>query len=433
MAYNDGYISAPVGFYDVQRCLGSSSGDDGTLCTRSNINMWAKYKPIKYNKIGVMTDTDFATNVEQSSSTYVCTWGIKRSNSYNYSDFEENGVIKSQVWTYNRPTGGSTSPYRITDFNGYYHRAVAPIEIHLPTEDVIAIPSESGADGSTLMFAFEFGNAVYGWYSDKCISLSTFLTATELGYYPTIQMVCSSGSTYRYAVSADKTVQGFLNSGNPMGYVLVDTKKMKSVFGGAACMNANKVWTACLILTPSRYTGESGSYEISSGRIGRLEYASGVDRKQFTVKNTVIVDKITRLSFTVTIVKNNSTNRYYVSSIVATATKSTNDAVPLNIKITYTCVNGSIIGGSPTGNKLVINDSFNLPQGTTSSYSKTFSGSAITTPEFYWTSDQVSQMNGQRPVAISIEFIPGTGYGALSGNVAIDCSSSTLTATKTIK
>lgn len=433
MAHSSTVISAPVNMpTDLAAVLGISGTDLATACQSSAINMWAKYKPIAYPKVGIMNDSDFAADMGAGTS-YRITWGIKRIASYNYSDFEVNGVIKTQVWTWNYPTGGSGAPYRLADFNGYYHRAVPPIEIHTDPSSQIAIPSEPTASGSIMSFVFEFGNAVSGWYSDKCISIGTFFTSTELGYYPTIQMICKiGGSIWRYAVSAENTVQGFINSGNPMGYVLVDTQKMKSVFGSDACMNAGAVWTACLILTPSRYTGESGSYLINSGSIGRLEYSAGVDRKSYTVTNTLVVDKITALQFTVTMAYNSSTGRYYVASVVASASKNTNDPVPLTIRITITCVGGTIVGGSPSGNQIVVSDSFDLPQGS-SPYSQTYSGSALTTPEYYWTSEQSSQLGGHKPVSIGVEFIPGSGYGTLNGNVSIDCSTSTLSATKVIK
>jgi hypothetical protein len=433
MANSGGLITAPVSIQDVRQVLGNSSTDLGTLCKASQINMWAKYKPILYPKVGIMTDSDFATDMGAGTS-YRITWGIKRKASFIYSDFEENGTIKTEVWTWNKPTGGSASPYRLADFNGYYQRAVPPIEIHLDSSSYMLIPSEPTASGSIMSFVFEFGNAVSGWYSDKCISIGTFFTSTELGYYPTIQMICKINNTVkRYAVSADKTVQQFINSGNPMGQVLVDTQKMKNVFSSDSSMNDGAEWTACLIITPSRYTGEAGSYEINSGSIGRLEYAAGVDRKSYTVKNTTVVDKIGSLSYTATVAYNSSTGRYYVQSIYATATKSgTTDAIPMTIEITITCVGGTIIGGSPTGNKIIVSDSFDMPQGS-SPYSKTYSGSALTTPEYYWTSEQSSHLGGHKPLNFDVKFTPGSGYGSLSGSVSIDCSTSTLSATKVIK
>ncbi len=434
MAHTSNTISAPVTMpADLSAVLGIAGTSLEANCKSSSVNIWAKYKPIAYPKVGIMTDSDFAADMGAGTS-YRITWGIKRIASYNYSDFEVNGVINTQVWTWNYPTGGSGAPYRLADFNGYYHNAVPPIEIHLDPTSYIAIPGEPTASGSIMSFVFEFGNAVSGWYSDKCISINTFFTSAELSYYPTIQMICKvNGVVRRYAVSADKTVQGFINSGNPMGQVLVDTQKMKNIFGSDACMDDGAVWTACLIITPSRYTGEAGSYEINSGSIGRLEYAAGVDRKAYTVVTTTVVDKIGSLTFTATVTYNSSTNRYYVSNIYAYATKNgTNDAIPMTIRITITCVGGTIIGGSPSGNQIVVTDSFNMPQGS-SPYSQTYSGSVLTTPEYYWTPEQAAQLGGHKPLGIEVDFIPGVGYETLSGSVSIDCSTSTLSATKVIK
>lgn len=419
---------------DIAAVLGITSTDLSAICTSNYVNKWSKYKPIYFSKIEPLTDNDFATDVGGQSG-YRITYGIKRMSSFVYSNFEVNGVIQSQVWSWNKPTGGVNSPYRLSDFRNYYHRAVAPIEIHLDPANEIAIPSEPTASGSILAFAFEFGNAVSGWYKGTCISIDTFFTTTEKGYYPTMQLICKIGnSIWRYAISAEKTVQGFIDSGNPMGYILLDTQKMKSVFTSYACMNEGAVWTACMILTPQKYTGDSGSYLINSGAIGRMEYEAGVDRKSYTVVNTLVVDKITSLKFTATVAQNSSTGRYYVASVVATATKNTNDPVPLVITITIRCIGGTIVGGSPVGNQIIFSDSFNLPQGITSTpYSKTYSGSAITTPEYYWTSEQSGELQGHKPIAITAEFIPGDGYGKLSGNGYIDCSTSQLTREVTIK
>ena len=48
MGYSNGIITAPVSIYDVQRALGIVGGGDlGTLIRDGNINMFAKYKPVR--------------------------------------------------------------------------------------------------------------------------------------------------------------------------------------------------------------------------------------------------------------------------------------------------------------------------------------------------------------------------------------------------
>ena len=41
-------LTAPITTTKVANELQTSSHDVGTLCTSSNINMWAKYKPVSY-------------------------------------------------------------------------------------------------------------------------------------------------------------------------------------------------------------------------------------------------------------------------------------------------------------------------------------------------------------------------------------------------
>lgn len=68
MAYNPTtkVITAPVSVYDVQRALGTSATDVGTLCSHVSINPYAKYRPIpaaandSRNKPTVLSDADRA-------------------------------------------------------------------------------------------------------------------------------------------------------------------------------------------------------------------------------------------------------------------------------------------------------------------------------------------------------------------------------------
>jgi len=71
MAYDSSsqIVSAPVSIYDVQRALGKSSGDLGTLCQSSSINQWSKYKPVSKNKIDT---TDEMNSDKTWKSTATC-------------------------------------------------------------------------------------------------------------------------------------------------------------------------------------------------------------------------------------------------------------------------------------------------------------------------------------------------------------------------
>lgn len=141
MAYNNGIISAPVSIYDVQMALATSECDLGSLCTHININMWAKYKPVKHNGLGLLTDQQ--RKLVNYGITNIPVWtGNGALNKMGAFWF---GIQKTQAnapvcgdltnyWYYQRPTGNLVSPYRLTDFvkdnngtYGYKNDVVAPI------------------------------------------------------------------------------------------------------------------------------------------------------------------------------------------------------------------------------------------------------------------------------------------------------------------
>lgn len=125
MGHSNGKITAPVSLHaDVYSVLGiSKSGtfyDLGYACGNSHgkINPWSKYKPVNYDGI----DTSGKTWWKGRDGN--CGINIHRLNNYqdavNYANGSMNG------WVYSAPSGGS-NPYRLTDFVGYNHNAVAPV------------------------------------------------------------------------------------------------------------------------------------------------------------------------------------------------------------------------------------------------------------------------------------------------------------------
>lgn len=173
MPYSNGKITAPVSIYDVQRALGSSSPDLGTLCKHSAINVWAKYKPVQKNLIDTVTGQwDFTNNRWLNSATW---W--KGSGSFQVGGIEvktatllgpasTQGTLLSYYegsdpmngWVYQRPTGGSIQPYRLTDFAGYNHKAPPPLARFYVTEEII---QDGHFTASALMQMNDVANADY--------------------------------------------------------------------------------------------------------------------------------------------------------------------------------------------------------------------------------------------------------------------------------
>lgn len=148
MAFVNNVITAPVSIYDVQRCLGLSSNDVGTLCASERIKKWAKFKPVNiggtyggstyintYPLLNASTkrwDESLSfqwwrdTNRHNNLSRYGIIPVIATSASALYTKYAEGGE-----WLYYPPMGGSNYPYRLIDFNQYYHNAPEPAGLEI--------------------------------------------------------------------------------------------------------------------------------------------------------------------------------------------------------------------------------------------------------------------------------------------------------------
>lgn len=89
----------------IKQTIGAGVNDVAGLCTHKNINKWAEYKPSKFG----------------------------------YGKFSFSlmrGVNNAQKFDYDRPVGGSISPYRLGDFRGYDHDAKSP-SFTLPAQPIV--------------------------------------------------------------------------------------------------------------------------------------------------------------------------------------------------------------------------------------------------------------------------------------------------------
>lgn len=366
MAHSSTTITAPVVMpTDIAAVLNISGTDLATLCRSSNINMWAKFKPIYHAAIGLLKNSQ-RQDGSHVVSGYSISWGIMKPSAVNWSDYinTSTGVVKSGLWGYDKPAGGAASPYRLSDFveidnsgavtgNGYSRSAKSPIQITLTMESYLYVPYYvNTGTGSTLMFLFTFQNGITGWSASHSLSLAEIF-ASEQSYYPTVIMTCYyNGRIYEYTKSGDHPISYYTGNVNPVVQVPIDTKVLaQSVLhdGGtdhSGALADNAEWTACMVLTASHVPGTESQHTISNNTIRRLEYSSGVDRKTLTVKNTSSLDWITALSYTVTLNKSSSnSNYYYIQSIVVTMTTTSGESVSFNVSATFTCLVG-VIGGT---------------------------------------------------------------------------------------
>ena len=124
MGLENGILTQPISVYDIANCIGVASTDVGKLCTaKSKINIWAKYKPVRYNKIGSLTENE----------RKACAYGLLDTREYDLSSDTaittafDNALNRIYSWEYESPTGGNASLYRMLDFDGYNHNAICPL------------------------------------------------------------------------------------------------------------------------------------------------------------------------------------------------------------------------------------------------------------------------------------------------------------------
>ena len=108
-----------ISIMDVRNALGYPSTDLGTLCSCSAINMWAKYKPVRHDFTTDRPDNWWQSKLGNCGITF---------NTFGNVQGLVNGISGTNGYTYQAPTGGTGSPYRLGDFAGYKTDARPPVQ-----------------------------------------------------------------------------------------------------------------------------------------------------------------------------------------------------------------------------------------------------------------------------------------------------------------
>ena len=121
-------IKKPVDIHTVSEVLKLSQTSDqqvssrntfdlADLCTHENINMWAKYKPFRSSIMFFRQDGD-PTKSDRDDEMRRQNYGIQPPDMRSSTDIVS---CINDVWTYNRPRGTVSEPYRLSDFINYCH------------------------------------------------------------------------------------------------------------------------------------------------------------------------------------------------------------------------------------------------------------------------------------------------------------------------
>lgn len=165
--------------------------DLGLLCTSTKINKWSKNKPVNFESWAALTPMQRKGNAQDESEGYY--WGVKMS-----AGTDHWAAMHDVDFSYRRPYGGSISPFRALDFDGYDHNAV-------PTMYGYAAGAFYDADRAINV---QFDIDVTGWNTTGVdiaeavwnASLPTEKEQTIGRLYPCILITDGQGKNYAHAL-----------------------------------------------------------------------------------------------------------------------------------------------------------------------------------------------------------------------------------------
>ena len=143
----------------VAKAIGEGSNDVGTLCKSSKINKWSKWKPISLAKITGLSESDIIN----------ANFGLVAQEAEQIENYPWDGndtlasIQQPSAWSYTKPTGGSTSPFRLGDFRNYNHSSLPPVkdvnDITISQQDV---EEYNGSSKQKYWYpSFKFGSGTY--------------------------------------------------------------------------------------------------------------------------------------------------------------------------------------------------------------------------------------------------------------------------------
>ena len=125
----------------VKGALGTTSTDVGTLCSSPLVNPWSKWKPISLDAVTLtatlLKNANYGISIQYATTASALLTNVKNNGNLGF--------------TYNKPTGIKTSPYRLGDFRNYDHQALLPLHTHYNDGDEQPINGVSSSYTVTLM------------------------------------------------------------------------------------------------------------------------------------------------------------------------------------------------------------------------------------------------------------------------------------------
>lgn len=203
MSNSNGQIFAPVSERDVQVVLGTAVNTWSGLCTHPNINKWSLKKPVRHTNMFASGYPVIENWYSGKYGDYGIVWGESTLNTIDVSNIQ-----------YLPPSGSENEPYRILDFDGYYHDAANPVEFISPS----VLYNNTG--GSFFVFAIN--------QDERCVRLiDLFPDGIGEDWYVAVRVVGGGYTRYR---TADSPFNGSQNGNKDSIDISISSDANLSVF-----------------------------------------------------------------------------------------------------------------------------------------------------------------------------------------------------------
>lgn len=306
-----GMLYRSVSIKDVQTILGEDSNNLHDLCTSDSINKWAWYKPIRNSSVKVINE-DIRRAAKYGLSYTENTAAKQLLQTPSEQNFNEAAL--SSEWSYNKPQGGTTSPYRLSDFVleeqeggtgaliGYKHDTKPPFEIIGDTWEVsyadlssvantyfVENDSSDQYDWSIKIYSSSTGPRIwagkqfYG-YKMKYDSLSQYdingpdsLAIPMKSLFGSSENIDGQGNYWRIGMIV------YVPSSTPFAGLFVSQKTMYSVTHG---INGNNVQ----YLSVDMCTNQDLAYRMKS-------YMNSINENEYTFRALPVLVKNAKVSY----------------------------------------------------------------------------------------------------------------------------------------
>ena len=229
MSVNNGKITPPISIDDVKQVLGEPSNDLATLCRSAKLNMFSRFKPVPYPKLFDVTDA------ERKSIGHGIIPTSKTSTSLSGDLIKQTAQLN---WTYTKPSGGSSSPYRLGDFKDYYHDAKPTLQCvygggfshSVANSNTFKIHFDIDPDESTYnLQAYDLTEGSINLKEYRFVAYIEYTNGTKKGIYESSYILDSSGNIQGDVINVD--VRGW-SSANYYVYVCLVkiSKALISIF-----------------------------------------------------------------------------------------------------------------------------------------------------------------------------------------------------------